>query len=148
MSMIDSIRSEMVAAMKSKDKLRKETLSALLTALKNVAIDKRADLTPEEEGSVVKKEIKTLKETLDSCPADRTDIIEEMTGRLNILQEFAPEEMNEEQIAAVINETLAEIGMEAPKASDKGKIMKSLMPKVKGKADGKLVNEMVSKLFS
>ena len=147
MSMIDTIRSEMVTAMKEKNKLRKETLSALLTALKNVAIDKRADLTEAEEGAIVKKEIKTLTETLESCPADRTDIIEETTGRINILKEFAPEEMTEEQIQKVIDDTLAELGISAPTAKDKGKIMKNLMPKVKGKADGKLVNEMVSRLF-
>ena len=83
MSKIDEIRSEMVAAMKAGDKERKAALSFLLSSLKNKAIDKRADLTEEEEGQVILKEIKQLKETLEMTPADRTDLIEtrEIDGR-------------------------------------------------------------------
>ena len=93
MSKIDEVRSAMVAAMKAGDKERKATLSALLTALKNKAIDKRADLTEEEEVQVVLKEIKQTKETLDLTPADRTDIIEECKARLAVLEKFAPKMM-------------------------------------------------------
>ena len=75
MSKIDEVRSAMMAAMKAKDKERKDALSALLTALKNKAIDKRADLTEEEETQVILKEIKQLKETIEMTPADRTDIL-------------------------------------------------------------------------
>lgn len=144
MNMIEKIRGEMVAAMKAKNKERKETLSALLSALKNAAINKGSDLTDAEEGSVIKKEIKTLKETLETCPKDRTDIIEEMTARIRILSEFAPEEMSEEAIQACINETITELGISEPTSADKGKIMKAIQPKVKGKADGKLVNQLVT----
>ena len=77
MSKIDEVRAAMVAAMKAKDKETKETLSVLLGALKNKAIDKRADLTEEEEIQVILKESKQTKETLEMTPADRTDIIEE-----------------------------------------------------------------------
>ena len=108
MSKIDEVRSAMVAAMKAKDKDTKETLSALLAALKNKAIDKRADLTEEEEVQVILKEIKQTKETLEMTPADRTDIIEECEKR----------------------------------------IMKELMPKVKGKADGKLVNDILTGMMA
>lgn len=134
MSKIDEIRAEMVKAMKNKDKDRKETLSMLLAALKNKAIDKRADLTPEEEFEVVKKEIKQTKETMDLAPADRTDIIDQCKARLAVLSEFAPEEMSEDAIRAVIREVIAGLGIENPTGRDKGKIMKELMPKVKGKA--------------
>ena len=133
MSKIDEIRAEMVKAMKNKDKDRKETLSMLLAALKNKAIDKRADLTPEEEFEVVKKEIKQTKETMDLAPADRTDIIDQCKARLAVLSEFAPEEMSEDAIRAVIREVIAGLGIENPTGRDKGKIMKELMPKVKGK---------------
>ncbi len=148
MSKIDEIRAEMVKAMKNKDKDRKETLSMLLAALKNKAIDKRADLTPEEEFEVVKKEIKQTKETMDLAPADRTDIIDQCKARLAVLSEFAPEEMNEEAIRAVIREVIAGLGIENPTGRDKGKIMKELMPKVKGKADGSLVNKLVGELLA
>ena len=144
MSKIEEVRKDMVTAMKAGEKERKATLSALLTALKNKAIDKRADLTEEEEVQVILKEIKQTKETLDTTPADRTDIIEECTKRLSVLEEYAPKMMDTEEIKAVIQEVLSALGIDAPTAKDKGRIMKTLMPKVKGKADGKLVNELLT----
>lgn len=144
MSKIEEVRKDMVTAMKAGEKERKATLSALLTALKNKAIDKRADLTEEEEVQVILKEIKQTKETLDTTPADRTDIIEECTKRLSVLEEYAPKMMDTEEIKSVIQEVLSALGIDAPTAKDKGRIMKELMPKVKGKADGKLVSEIVA----
>ena len=144
MSKIDEVRADMVKAIKAKDKDTKETLSKLLSALKNKAIDKRADLTQEEETQVILKEIKQTKETLDMTPADRTEIIEECNKRLAVLEQYAPKMMDEAEIKEVVASVLAEMGLDAPTAKDKGKIMKNLMPKVKGKADGKLVNEIVS----
>ena len=148
MSMIDAVRAEMVTAMKNKEKERKESLSMLLSALKNKAIDKRADLTEEEEYAVVKKEMKQTQETLDLAPADRTDIIEQCRARLAVLSEFAPEEMSEDAIRAVIQEVAASLGLENPTGKDKGKMMKELMPKVKGKADGALVNKLVGEFLA
>ena len=81
MSMIDTVRSQMMEAMKNKDKTRKDALSMLLSALKNKAIDKRADLTEAEEFEVVKREIRQTKETMDLAPADREDIREACAKR-------------------------------------------------------------------
>ena len=142
MSKIDVVRAAMVEAMKAKDKERKDSLSMLLSALKNAQIDKReAPLTEDEENAIVKKQVK---ETIDTAPADRADIIEEAKKRLAVYQEFAPADMTEDQIRETIAKVLAELGIEAPTAKDKGKIMKSLMPLVKGKADGKIVNEILA----
>ncbi len=148
MSKIDEVRSAMMAAMKAKDKERKDALSALLTALKNKAIDKRADLTEEEETQVILKEIKQLKETIEMTPADRTDILTECNSRLAVLEEYAPKMMDEAEIKAVVSEVLTSLGLDAPTAKEKGKIMKELMPKVKEKADGKLVSEVVASFLS
>lgn len=147
MSKIEEVRSAMVAAMKAKDKDTKETLSALLAALKNKAIDKRADLTEEEEVQVIMKEIKQTKETLEMTPADRTDIIEECQKRIAVLEQYAPKMMDEAEIKEVISSVLADLGIETPTAKDKGRIMKDLMPKVKGKADGKLVNQILTEMM-
>ena len=116
--------------------------AAMVEAMKNAQIDKReAPLTEDEENAIVKKEVK---ETIDTAPADRADIIEEAKKRLAVYQEFAPADMTEDQIRETIAKVLAELGIEAPTAKDKGKIMKSLMPLVKGKADGKIVNEILA----
>lgn len=143
MSKIEEVRSAMIAAMKAGDKASKESLSLLLAALKNKAIDKRADLSEEEEVQVILKEIKQTKETLELTPADRTDIIEECTNRIKVLEVFAPKMMDSDEITAVIKSVLASLEIEAPTNKDKGRIMKDLMPQVKGKADGKLVNEIL-----
>ena len=143
MSKTDEVRKAMVDAMKAKDKDTKDTLSLFLAALKNKAIDKRADLTEEEEVQVILKEIKQTKESLEMTPSDRTDMIEECKRRLAVLETFAPKMMDADEIKAVVESVLSELGITAPTAKDKGRIMKELMPKVKGKADGKLVNEIV-----
>lgn len=143
MSKIEEVRSAMVSAMKAGDKETKETLSMLLAALKNKAIDKRSDLTEEEEVQVIMKEIKQTKETLEMTPPDRTEIIEECNKRLAVLEQYAPKMMGEDEIKSIVTSVLEGLGIEAPEAKDKGRIMKELMPKVKGKADGKLVNDIV-----
>lgn len=122
MSKIDEIRSAMVAAMKAGEKEKKETLSMLLAALKNKQIDKRADLTEEEEIQVIMKEIKQTKETLEMTPADRTDIIEECNRRLTVLEAYAPKMMGEDEIKAIIEGVLSELGIENPTGKDKGNI--------------------------
>ena len=154
MTKVDVVRAEMVKAMKAGDKERKNALSMLLSALKNATIDKRSDLTEEEADVIVRKEIKQTQETLDTTPAERTEIIEECKFRIAVYEEFVPKMMEADAIEAVIKETLAELGIDAPTvgiekptAADKGKIMKVLMPKVKGKADGKLVNQLLSGMF-
>lgn len=148
MSKTEEVRSAMVAAMKAKDKDTKDTLSLLLAALKNKAIDKRADLTEEEEVQVILKEIKQTKESLELTPADRTEMIEECKKRLAVLETFAPKMMDADEIKAIVASVLETLGIDAPTAKDKGKIMKELMPKVKGKADGKLVNDIVSSFMA
>lgn len=144
MSKIELVRAAMVEAMKAKDKDRKDSLSMLLSALKNAEIDKRSPLTEDEANAVIKKELKQTKETMDTAPADRTDIIEEARKRMEVYQEFAPADLTVDQITEIINGVLKELETEAPTAKDKGRIMKVLMPLVKGKADGKVVNEVLA----
>ncbi len=144
MGMVDVVRSQMMAAMKAKDSKRKDALSQLLAALKDGVIKKRADLTPEEEFAIVAKELKQVKETLETAPADRTDIIEECKGKIAIISEFMPEQMDEAKIRETIESVLNKLGLSQPTAKEKGIIMKELMPLVKGKADGKLVNELLA----
>lgn len=147
MSKIDVVRAAMVEAMKAKDKARKDSLSMLLSALKNAEIDKREPLTEAEENAIVKKEIKQTQETYELAPADREDIRSDAAARLAVYREFAPEDMSVEQIRAVIESVLGELGLTEPASKDKGAIMKALMPRVKGKADGKVVNETLASLL-
>ena len=148
MTMIDKVRAEMFEAMKEKDKERKDSLSMLLSALKNKAIDKREDLTPTEEIEVVRREIRQSKETMELAPQDRTDIIEQCAVRNKIMSEFVPEEMSAEAIKEFILNELKVLGIEQPTVKDKGKIMKEIMPKLKGKADGGMINQVVGEILA
>ncbi len=143
MSKTEAVQKEMIAAMKAKDKERKESLTLLLSALKAKAKDKQAPLTEEEENTIILKEIKQTKETMDSAPSDRTDIITQAQERIKVLEAFAPTFLEEKEIQEIIEGVLVELGLTSPQPMDKGKIMKVLMPKVKGKADGSLVNRLL-----
>ena len=147
MAKTQEVQTQMMAALKAGDKPRKDALSLLLAALKNKQIDKRAPLTEAEEDAVILREIKEAQETLDTTPADRTAVIEECRARIAVYREFAPVQMDEAALRPIIAATLLELGITSPTAANKGRIMKALMPKVKGKADGKLVNKLVSELF-
>lgn len=144
MTKIDLVRQEMMKALKDKDMDRKNALSMLLSALKAKFIDKRADLTEEEENAVVCKEIKEAQETIECAPQGRDDIVKECRYKIKVFSEFAPKQMTEEEILQTVKDTISKLGIAAPTAKDRGMIMKTLMPLVKGKADGGLVSKIVS----
>ena len=148
MSKTKEVQQQMMAAMKAKDTERKNALSLLLAALKAKAKDKREDLTEEEENAIIQKEIKQTRETMDAAPADRDDIRQECQLKLEIYQAFAPKEMSEEEIRALVQSVLDQLQITAPTMRDKGPVMKHLMPQVKGKADGKLVNKIVGEMLA
>ena len=141
------VQQEMMKALKERQTERKAALSLLLSALKAAGKDAQRELTEAEEDAIIQKEIKQTKETMESAPASRTDILEECRFRIGVLSEFAPEEMGEEQIKAVIAAVLEELGIDAPSPKDKGVIMENLMPRVRGKADGAVVNRLVAELL-
>ena len=140
--LVNEIRNEMVTALKNGDKERKQVYSGILDALtkeaKNLLVD---NLTPEQEVQVIKRMLNQNRDSIENCPASRPEILEKLNFERAIIAQYMPQQMNEDEIKAVINEVLAELNIAAPTKGDKGKIMKVLMPKVKGKADGKLVNE-------
>ena len=148
MALIDQVRGEMMAALKEHNSEKKEALSALLSALKSKAIDKRSDLTAEEEIAVVQREVKQLKETMDTAPAGYEEVVETCRRKIEYYAVYLPKQMDEEEIKATIKSVLDSLGLEKPTAKEKGIIMKNLMPLTKGKADGKLVNEILSTFFS
>lgn len=147
MTKTNFIREEMVKSMKAKDKARKDALSMLLGALRNEEINKRRELTDAEADVIIKKEIKQTQETYDVAPESRSDIKAEATYRISVYKEFVEEDMSEEQLRNVISETLSDLDISVPTKSDMGKIMKVLMPKVKGKADGKIVNSILATMI-
>lgn len=148
MGKIQDVQREMVAAMKAKDSERKETLTLLLSALKAKEKDKREPLSGEEESAIILKELKQAEESLAGAEkAGRDDLVAMNRKRIGVLREFAPEQMGEPEIRKVIQGVLDGLGIEKAEPKDKGTIMKNLMPLVKGKADGGLVNKLVGEMM-
>ncbi len=142
MSKIEQVRQEMMKALKAGETQRKEALSLLLSALKKKNIDKRADLTEEEENAVVFKEIKEAQEAVDTA-AGRADIIEEAKLKIAVYSEFAPKRMGEDEVKELVQGALRELGIEKPAPQDKGKIIKAVMQQAKGMADGGMISRLV-----
>ena len=143
--LVDRVRSEMVAALKEGKKERKSILSLLVANLDKAAKDKRDALTEDEENQVVLKMCKQLQETVDTCPTNRQDIRDKAEYELSVVSEFAPKMMSEVEICDEVQKVLDELGLETYEDKYKGQVMKILMPRVKGKADGKLVNLVLAK---
>ena len=108
---IKVLQKDMIAAMKARDKARKESISALIQAVKKAGIDAgcRDDIPEEMVNKVILKELKTVKEQIDSCPADRTDLIEEYQARYDVFNEYAPKLMSAEEVEAELKEKFADI---------------------------------------
>jgi uncharacterized protein YqeY len=145
------LQEEMIAAMKAKKKLRKEVISSLIGAIKKVAIDEKCkdNITEELVNKVILKEKKTMQEMIDTCPANRPLILAEYKQKLDIINEFVPKMMSEEEIRNIIKQNLEELvanGIDtSPKA--KGMVMKNIAPTLKGKADMGMVNKILSDIL-
>lgn len=139
-----TLQSAMIAAMKAKDKARKDAISALVSAVKKAGIDAgcREDIPTSMVDQVILKELKTVKEQIDTCPDARADLKSEYQFRYDVMQEFAPQQMSAEEVKAVLQEKFADVLA----TKNKGMIMKTVMSELKGKADGKIINQVVAEL--
>ena len=142
---LEILNREMIAAMKEHNKIRKEVISSLIGAVKKAAIDKKCkdNITEDLVNEVILKEKKTVQEMVDTCPADRVELLEEYKTRIAIIEEFAPQMMIEEEVRKAVYNIIASVDIPH---SGKGYIMKAVMPRLKGKADGKLINKVVSEI--
>lgn len=140
----ETLQKDMVAAMKAHDKTRKDAISTLVSAAKKIAIDegKRDDIPEEVVDRAILKEVKSVKEQLDTCPDERADLKAEYQARYDIMQEYAPKMLSEDEIESIIKEKFADVLA----TGNKGQIMKAVMGELKGKADGKLINQVVGRL--
>ena len=140
----ETLHKDMVAAMKARDKERKNVISTLIADVKRAAIDAgtREDIPEELVDQVILKSQKTAREQLDTCPDERAELKAEYQFAYDVISEYAPKMMSDEEIraflAANFTETLA--------TKNKGQIMKEVMPALKGKADGKAINRIVAEL--
>lgn len=141
------IKDDMVAAMKAKDSLRLSTIRMIRSALKNTEIDKGSELTDKDIFSVLQKMVKQRHDSISQFEkADRRELVEKEKTELEIIQAYLPPALSEDEILRVIEETAKEVGAQG--MQDMGKVMKAVGAKFQGRADGKLVSDLVKKKLS
>lgn len=142
---IDILTQKMYDAMKSGDKLRKEVYSSLVGAVKKSAIDKgcRNDIPESLVDETILKEQKTIKEMIETCPKDRVETLTEYENKMAVIAEIAPQMLSEGEIAHELAIFCEFEGLDLVKAN-RAAIMKGFMPTIKGRADGKLANKVIT----
>lgn len=147
MSLSERLNDDMKQAMKNQDKFKLSVIRMIRSAIKNVEIDQKKTLDDNEVLDILNREIKQRKDSLQEFEkADRDDLAETVRKEIEVIAVYMPQQLTEEEIHAIVQQTIQETG--ASSKADLGKLMSALMPKVKGRADGKLVNQLVQQLLS
>ncbi|MED1748891.1 GatB/YqeY domain-containing protein [Bacillus sp. A015] len=148
MSLLEQLNSDMKLMMKNREKDKLAVIRMVKASLQNEAIKLKKDsLTGDEELTVLSREIKQRKDSLhEFSKANRLDLVDKVQKEIDILDVYLPEQLSEEELQTVVKETIAETG--ASSKADMGKVMSAIMPKVKGKADGAVINRLVSEQLS
>lgn len=139
-----TLQKDMMAAMKARDKVRKDAISSLVSAVKKAAIDEgtRDHISSDLVDRIILKEMKSVKEQIDTCPDTRTDLKAEYQARYDVISEYAPKLFSAEEVKEILVTQFADVIA----GKNKGQIMKAVMAELKGKADGKVINQVVSEL--
>ena len=144
---LETIQESIKIAMKAHATLEVETLRSVVAAVKKAAIDRRCEITEALVDEMLLKEVKIIKEQIETCPATRPEILEEYEHRLMIIENFAPKLVTDPiEITAMIEATLVKAGVDIETAN-KGQVMKAVMPVLKGKVDMKIANQIIDKLM-
>lgn len=142
---LETIQESIKTAMKTHATLEVETLRSVVAAVKKAAIDKRCEITEELVDEMLLKEVKIIKEQIDTCPDSRAEMKDEYMHRLMIVESFAPKLVTDEaQITHMVVTALVSAGIDPATVTNKGQIMKVVMPALKGKVDMKIANQVIS----
>lgn len=146
-SLKERLLEDMKEAMKSKNKQKLSVIRMARAAIKNVEIDKRKDLEDNEVIEVLAKEVKQRRDSIKEYEkAGKEDIVVDLNKEIEILSDYLPEQLTEDELEVLVNESIEELG--ASSMADMGKVMGTIMPRVKGRADGNIVNTLVRQKLS
>jgi uncharacterized protein YqeY len=146
MSLSERLNDDMKQAMRNQEKFRLSVIRMIRSSIKNVEIDLRRSLEDNEVLDILARELKQRKDSLqDFEKAGRDDLADALKAELEIIAEYMPTQLTEEEITVIVKQTIQDTG--ASTKADMGKVMGALMPKVKGRSDGKLVNQVVQQLL-
>ena len=147
MGLLERLNEDMKQAMKNKEKDKLVVIRMIKAAIQNESIKLGRDLSEEDELSVLSREVKQRKDSLHEFEkAGREDLVDKIRAELKHVEIYMPEQLSEEELAEIVKQAIADTGASSKK--EMGKVMAALMPKVKGKADGSLVNKLVQQHLS
>ncbi|RIX54122.1 GatB/YqeY domain-containing protein [Paenibacillus nanensis] len=146
MNLSERLTDDMKQAMKSQDKFKLTTIRMMRASVKNMEIELKRPLEDNEVLDILSREIKIRKDSLQEFKkAGRDDLVTGLAAEIEIISQYLPEQLTEEEIQEIVRQTIHELG--ASSKADMGKVMSALMPKTKGRADGKLVNQFVQQFL-
>ena len=144
MSLKEKLQEDLKSSMKNKDTIRKSVITLVRAAIKQYEVDNRKELGDDGVIDIISKQLKQRKDALvEFEKAGREDLIEETKSEIQVLEEYLPQQLSEEELEQIVIETIAEVG--ATSMKDMGKIMSTIKPKTAGRADGRKINELVKK---
>ena len=147
MGLEEQLRQDLKSAMRARDARRKSALRMVLTSIQLAEVEQKGTLTDEVIIGLIRKEVRRREDALDIIrKAGRDDLVEEEQAELEILKPYLPQLLGEDEISVIVKEVIQEVDASSP--ADFGKVMRVLMPRVKGKADGRMVNQAVRDLLS
>jgi uncharacterized protein YqeY len=147
MSLQQKLVDDMKSAMKGKEKLRLSVIRMVRASLKNAEINSKKELSEDEVLEVITKEVKMRRDSIPEYEkAGRTDLVQQLKDEIEILMAYLPEQLTPEEIETIVLEAIKQVNAQSPK--DMGKVMSAVMPQVKGRADGKLINELVRRCLA
>ena len=147
MSLKDKLMEEFKSSMRNKDTIRKNTVTMVRAAIKQREVDERIELGDEEVLEIISKQLKEKKMAIEEFRrGNRQDLVDLTEAEMSILLEYLPKQLSEEEVEQIVRETIDEIG--ATSLKEIGIIMKTVMPKVKGRADGNMINQAVRKILN
>lgn len=149
----EKLMKDLTDSMKQQNRVKKAVIADIVTCTKNMAIEKKCkdNITEEIVDAAILKCKKTCQEQIDTCPANRTDLLDMYKENMNYINEIAPKQMSKDEIRRFVESELIELTQivtEPISPKMKGMVMKNIMPKLKGKADGRLINKVVMELLN
>lgn len=144
MSLKEKLQEDLKSSMKNKDTIKKSVITMIRAAIKQYEVDNRVELSDEGIVDIISKQLKQRNDSLAEFEkAGREDLIEETKSEIQVLKEYLPQQLSEEELEKIVKETIAEVG--ATSMKDMGKIMTAIKPRTAGRADGRKINELVKK---
>ena len=144
MSLKQKLQEDLKSSMKNKDTVKKSVITLIRASIKQYEVDNRVELGDEQIVDLIAKQLKQTRDSREEfVKAGRDDLVSKAEAEIEVLKEYLPQQLSEEELNEIVISTISEVG--ATSIKDMKKIMTSIMPKVKGRADGKLINELVKK---